>query len=190
MTYTVSVVQASEISRLAEIQWTALHSNPLIQVLYPRGATTALIEFTTESYKRSFAFPSATLIKATNDSTGEIIGFAKWVMYRQDEEQTLRQSVSGMRQKSDQSERKSNASRRSSGWVKEKALMPKMPPDCHGVLLERWGEVINSTRKRITGPRGHACRTGAPCSLECYFSNFAKNLLGTFLLLNVQISYR
>ncbi|KAG8531431.1 uncharacterized protein KY384_003060 [Bacidia gigantensis] len=143
MPYTVAAVQAHEVSRLAEIQWAALHNNPLIQVLYPRGATAALSSFTTESYKRSFTFPSASLIKATNDATGEIVGFAKWVHYRQDEDQALRQSLSGIRQKSEQSEGASVASRRGSGWVKEKNLMPKMPPDCHGVLLERWGDIIN-----------------------------------------------
>lgn len=171
MTYSVSLVQTADIPRLAEIQWAALNSNPLTQVLYPRGPTPALSDYTIGSYKRTATFPSAKLIKATNTATSEIVGFAKWILYRKDEELSLRQSVGGIRQKSD-------SSRRSSGWEKETRLMPTMPPDCHGILLEKWGDIINKTRKRLTGPKGHACRSGAPCSLECYFSNFADNLWG------------
>lgn len=172
MPYAVTPIQPSDIPRIVEVQWAALSSNPLTQVLYPRGATAELTAFTIASYQRSLTFPSATIIKATNESTGEVVGFAKWILYRQDEEQELHQSGEGSQRGS------KGSSRRSSGWQKEKHLMPSVPPDCHGMLLERWGEVINKTRKRITGPRGHACRTGAPCSLECYFSNLAENLWG------------
>ena len=175
MAYTVSFVQPSDVPHLAAIQWAALNNNPLTQILYPRGPTPALTEYTTSSYKRSSTFPSAKLVKATNIATGEIVGFAKWILYRKDEEIGLRESVTGIRQKSAGT---GSGSRRSSGWEKEKHLMPTMPPDCHGILLEQWGQIINKTRKRISGPNGHACRSGAPCSLECYFSNFADILWG------------
>ena len=171
MPYSVSIVQPADIPRLAEIQWAALSSNPLTRVLYPRGATPALLEYTTNSYKRTSSFPSAKLIKATNDATGEIVGFAKWILYRKDEEQHLRQSVGGIRQQSAES-------RRSSGWEKETHLMPSLPPDCHGMLLERWGNTISRSRKKISGRKGHACKAGAPCTLECYLSNFADDLWG------------
>ena len=172
MPYAVTPIQPSDIPRIADIQWIALSSNPLIQVLYPRGATPELTAFTIASYQRSLTFPSVTIIKATDESTGEVAGFAKWILYRQDEEQELYHN------RGESQGGSKGSSRRSSGWQKEKHLMPSVPPDCHGMLLERWGDVINKTRKRITGPRGHACRTGAPCSLECYFSNLAENLWG------------
>ena len=171
MSYSVSAVQPADIPRLADIQWAALSSNPLTKVLYPRGPTSALLEYTNNSYRRTSAFPSAKLIKATKDATGEIVGFAKWILYRKDEEQHLRQSVSGIRQPSTQS-------RRSSGWEKEKHLMPPLPPDCHGILLEKWGDTINKTRKKVGGRRGHACKAGRPCTLECYLSSFADNMWG------------
>ena len=171
MPISIATVRPADIPHLTAIQWAALSNNPLIQVLYPRGATPALTAFTTASYERATSFPSAWLIKATDDITGEIVGFAKWIFYRQKEEESLHISAI-------MGNRDSQGSRRSSGWAKEKHLMPSMPPDCHGMLLDRWGSIINKTRKRITGPRGHACRTGAPCSLECYFSNFAENLWG------------
>ena len=166
MPYTVDLVQTPDIPQLADIQWAALGSNPLIQCLYPRGATPELTAFTTSSYQKTSTFPSAT--------TGESGGCAKWILSLQDEEADLNRGMSN-------GERRSGDSlRRSSGWQKEKHLMPSTPPDCHGVLLEHWGDTINKTRKRITESRGHACSTGAPCSLECYFANFAENLWGRF----------
>ena len=173
MAYTVAPVHPADIPHLTAIQWAALGSNPLTQVLYPRGPTPALTAFTTASYERATSFPSVQLINAINKATGEIVGFAKWIIYRQIEEETLHKGVSD-------NQGQSNGSRRNSGWAKEKHLMPSMPPDCHGMLLNRWGRIINKTRKRITGPRGHACSTGAPCSLKCYFSNFAENLWGKY----------
>ena len=174
MPYTVDLVHPPDVPRLANIQWAALKDNPLIHCLYPRGATRELIDFTTLSYQKALTFPSATLLKATDDATGEIVGFAKWILYRQDEETQLRPSLS-----SDGQRRSGGSSRRSSGWQKEKHLMPSAPPDCHAVLLEHWGDIMSKTRKRIPGPRGHACSTGAPCSLECYFANFSENLWGS-----------
>ena len=171
MSYTVVPLQPADIPNLVEIQWAALSNNPLIQVLYPKGATPALTAFTAASYQRALTFPSATILKAIDESTGEIVGFAKWIYYRQEEEQNLHQSAAN-------GQRQSQGSRRSSGWQKEEGLMPTIPPDCHYMLLDKWGSIINKTRKRITGLRGHACSTGAPCSLECYFSNFSEKLWG------------
>ena len=190
MPYTVNPLQPADILHLAEIQWAALKGNPLTSALYPRGPTPALLTFTTVSYQRSFAFPSVTLLKATDDATGEIVGFAKWVLYDQNEEQRLHQS-------NRVEERLSQGSKRSSGWEKDVYLRPSLPPDCYGPLLERWGSVINKTRSMINGPRGHGCRTGLPCSLECYFASFAEKLWGgvsptskNFVLLTLRSSAR
>ena len=179
MPYIIEAVVPADIPHLTTIQWAALSHNPLIQILYPKGATPALIAFTTSSYERATSFPSARLIKATDETTGEIVGFAKWIIYRQNEEEALHSDVI-------EGSRHSRGSRRSSGWAKERHLMPSIPPDCHGVLLEKWGHVIQKTRKRITGPRGHACRTGAPCSLECYFSNLAESMWGMMSVRRLQ----
>ena len=174
MTYAVSTVQPTDIPRLAEIQWAALSSNALTTVLYPRGATSELMEYTIQSYKRTATFPSAKLVKATNTVTGEVVGFAKWVVYRRDDEIGMWPSVSRAHQRWSQT-------RRSSGWKRDREVMPTMPPDCHGILLEKWGEIIQKTRKGLSGEQGHACTKGLPCSLDCYFSSFADNLWGMIL---------
>ncbi|KAL9102420.1 MAG: hypothetical protein Q9163_002442 [Psora crenata] len=151
MPYTIAPVNPADIPFLTAIQWAALSTNPLIQVLYPRGATPALKAFTIASYERAITFPSARLIKATDDATGELVGFAKWIIYHP-----------GHEEENPNGRESGQESRRRSGWVRDKYMMPPMPPDCHGTLLERWGNIINRTRKRITGPRGHACRIGTP----------------------------
>ncbi len=175
MTFAIALVKPTDIARLTDIQWTALSRNPLIQTLYPRGTTVALTDFTSTSYTKVLEYPSVHLIKATDEDTGEIVAFAKWILYRQNEEENLHGRNRSITPKNGSS---NGGSRRSSGWQKEERESPSTPPDCHGVLLDRWGTIITKTRKWLSGPRGHACKSGAPCSLECYFSSFAPNIWG------------
>lgn len=190
--FNVSPVTIDDVSLLTAIQWAALGTNPLIRTLYPKGATSGLLAFTDTCYKRALQYPSVRLIKATHDETGVIVAFAKWIIYRKDQEQALEgpktdalgkfkvhnagEEVSWPEPLAN--EPKESVGRRLSGWERDEDQSLSQPPDSDPKTLQAWGNIITRTRNNVSGPKGHACKFETPCSLECYFSSFAENLWG------------
>ena len=170
MPFTVAPATSIDIPYLSTIQWAALLSNPLIQTLYPQGPTPALTAFTKESYQKAIQFPSVRLIKAIDEERGEIVAFAKWILYPE-EQQDLLTLAEGDAENKD--------ARRASGWVTEEEL-PQRPQGVNEKALGAWNSKITSTRTRIMRKRKQVCHTEGGCSLECYFASFAPALWGRF----------
>lgn len=164
MPFIISPVSLGDISHLAAIQWAALENNPLIQACYPHGPTATLAAFTTASYEKASRYPSVRLIKATDDASGEIVAFAKWVVYLQEQRE---KSAGGGEERADQT---------AWGWRREE--MRAVPPDCDQRVLAEWNGSLTKMRRRIMGGRGHVCRSKPLCSLECYLACFSANLWG------------
>ena len=164
MTFTIAPALPNDIPYLSTIQWAALLSNPLIQTLYPQGPTPALTAFTRESYNKAIQYPSVRLIKATDTERGEIVAFAKWIIYPEEDidewdgADTVR-------------------TQRSGSWANVEE--PQRPQEANERALRAWNEVISRTRRGIMGNRQHACQQAVgECSLECYFACFAPRLWG------------
>lgn len=164
MTFTIAPAQPNDIPYISTIQWAALLSNPLIQTLYPQGPTPALTAFTRESYKKAIQYPSVRLIKATDVERGEIIAFAKWIVYPEGNIDEWDDTAAGQRQ-------------RSGSWTNVEES--QRPQEANERALGAWNASIGRTRRRILGNRRHACQqAGKECGLECYFACFAPRLWG------------
>lgn len=170
MTLSISLALPSDIPYLSTIQWAALFNNPLVQTLYPQGPTPALTAFTRESYQKAIQFHSVRLIKATDQEQGEIIAFAKWIIYAEEEIDPV-QPVKGHLE--DEEEGKS-----ASGW--EYIDKPPRPEGVNEKALYGWNAIISRTRMKIMRKKGHACHSEGECSLECYFASIAPSLWGRF----------
>lgn len=165
MPYTVSAALPEDIPVLSTIQWAALLTNPLIHTLYPQGPTPALIDFTQDSYQKAIHFPSVRLIKAADNATGEIVAFAKWIVYPE-EKNSL-----------DDLEEQREVQASNGGWGgKEK---PQNPEGVNEKALRAWNGIITRTRRRLMMLREHICRSETGCSLACYFGSIAPALWGT-----------
>lgn len=165
MPYIVCPVLPCDIPYLSSIQWAALSRNPLVETLYPEGPTPALTAFTRDSYQRALRFPSVRLIKAVDEDNGEIVGFAKWIVYP--EEDHLLGEEGGKAQEKD------------GGWRhgKQKEEGTSRPEGVDERALGAWNDVIARTRKKIMRSMEHKCRLKRRCSLECYFGSIAPALL-------------
>lgn len=164
MPFTVSAVLPSDIPSLSSIQWAALLNNPLVNTLYPEGLTPALTAFTRDSYLRALSFPSVRLIKAVDEGSGEIVGFAKWIIYPE-EDHLLREGWWKGKEKD-------------GGWRhgKQKDGATSRPEGVDERALGAWNDVIARTRKKIMQSMGHKCSLKGGCSLECYFGSIAPAL--------------
>ena len=164
MPYAVSPALPSDIPILSTVQWAALLSNPLTQTLYPKGPTPALTTFTRHSYQNAIQFPSVRLIKATDEDSGEIVAFAKWILYPEAKNDLIEID-------SDAKGEETNK-----GWTNEQT--PARPEDVDERALEAWNKVITKTRRKVMASRKHTCYKGGDCSLECYFASIAPALWG------------
>ena len=168
MTFTIAPAQPNDIPYISTIQWAALLSNPLIQTLYPQGPTPALTAFTRESYKKAIQYPSVRLFKATDVERGEIIAFAKWIIYPEENIDDWDNTAAEQRQ-------------RSGSWSNVEE--PQRPQEANERALRAWNDIIGRTRRGVLGNRRHACQqVGKECSLECYFACFAPRLWGKYPL--------
>ena len=170
MVFEISPVRSADIPTITAIQWAALQSNPLIQTLYPRGATPALAQFTTKSYQKASGFPSVRLIKATDPDSGQIAAFAKWIVFRKDEQPREESQGEELNEKTNEEDVNTGG-----GWRKEKKVSE--PPDCFTRALIDWNDVITRTRRGIMGNRRHSCFSEPTHSLSCYFACYSKNLM-------------
>ena len=165
MTYKIALVEAADLPTITTIQWSALRGNPLTQTLYPRGPTSELAKFTTASYERARAYPSVRILKAVDDETGQIVAFAKWIIYenngRRYEQQDIRDEAS--------TELPEVAE-----WNKEPKV--QLPPHCYTRALNDWNNSIARMRKGIIGRRKHSCLFSSKHSLSCYFACYSMNL--------------
>ena len=167
MTYAVDFVEAVDLATIATIQWSALRDNPLIQTLYPRGPTSELVEFTAASYERTRTYPSVRIVKATDDETGQIVAFAKWIVYNDHEQQSDQVDVEGEVDKDDPVVRE---------WSNKEAKTQKPPPHCYTRALNDWNNRIVKMRKSILDHRNHSCVSRSKHSLSCYFACFSMSL--------------
>lgn len=165
MPFKITPVIQDDIPVLTTIQWAALHDNALIKSIYPRGPTSALVEFTNSSYRSALGFPTVHLIKATDEASGQVVAFAKWIIFRQDEH-TDKESphVDGT----------ANDLPGGHGWRRQQTV--KAPPDCYSRVLRDWNRVITKTRKGLMANRRHSCQETPIHSLSCYFASYAKDL--------------
>lgn len=176
--FVVGPAEPRDIPYLSTIQWAALLSNPLIQTLYPLGPTPALTAFTRDSYSKAMTYPSVRLIKATDIERGEIVAFAKWIVYPEEGEKD--EDEEGLNEKEDthSMNEKSNAPR-SNSWVNVEGEKSSKPDGVNERALRAWNEVMNRTRRGIMGNRRHHCHSKTEeHGLECYFACFAPRLWG------------
>jgi len=169
MPFTVSTVLPSDIPHLSTIQWAALLSNSLIQTLYPQGPTPELTAFTRASYQKAIQFPSVRLIKAIDEERGEIVAFAKWIVYPTRQEEL---------DQSSENDTENEEVNPSSEWGNVE--VPQKPDGVDERALRAWNAIITKTRTRIMSIRKHSCQSTAGCSLECYFTSIAPALWGRF----------
>ncbi|KAL6716941.1 hypothetical protein ACLMJK_004853 [Lecanora helva] len=165
MTFTVSPACPSDIPYLSIIQWAALLSNPLTQTLYPQGPTRALTAFTRESYQKAIEFPGVRLIKATDPERGQIVAFAKWIIYPEEQGKLVR----------------SNGTSAEDGEVKPASVWgnvktPSIPEGVNEKALGAWNGIITKTRTKIMQNRKHTCDSEDGCSMDCYFASVARAL--------------
>ena len=73
----------TETSQLPAVQWEALVSNPLYQIMFPKGSTPALLDYTFVQTQKHSRFPSVRFYKVTDTDClpSKIVGFAKWIIY-------------------------------------------------------------------------------------------------------------
>ena len=164
MPYAVSAALASDIPTLSTVQWAALLSNPLTQTLYPKGPTSALANFTSHSYQKAIKFPSVKLIKATDEHSGEIVAFAKWILYPENKDKLI------------DFDHETTPEDSNGGWAVEEA--PSRPEDVDERALKAWNRAIDRTRRKILANKRHSCSRKDGCSLECYFASLAPVLWG------------
>ena len=169
MTFTVSLALPNDIPHLSTIQWAALSNNPLIQTLYPQGATPALTAFTKESYEKAVQFPSVRLIKATEEERGEIVAFAKWVVYSGKHNNLIG---------TDGDDNENKEEEQASGWANKES--PPRPEGVDEKALLAWNTAITKSRTRVMRKRKCARHSAGGCSLECYFASIAPALWGRF----------
>ena len=164
MPYVVSAALASDIPIFSTVQWAALLSNPLTQTLYPKGPTPALTKFTRHSYQNAIKFPSVKLIKATDQESGEIVAFAKWILYPETKSDLIDIDDEAKQEDSN------------GGWTAEDT--PAQPEDVDERALKAWNRAIDRTRRKILTNKRHSCARKDGCSLECYFASLAPTLWG------------
>lgn len=101
------------------------------------------------------------MIKAIDEESGAIVGFAKWIVYP--EEEDLLGEEGGGEKKED------------GGWRHNKGEgeVTLKPEGIDERALRAWNNVIARTRKNIMGSRTHACKSEGECSLACYFASIA-----------------
>ena len=171
MPFAVSPALPDDIPFLSTIQWAALLSNPLIQTLYPLGPTSALTEFTRDSYHKALTFPAVRLIKAVDEERGDIVAFAKWILYsgdaKEEQDDLIQLDPDHVNDKQD---------RRVSGWEHDE--IPQKPQGVDERALQAWNTAIAQTRSSIMHKRRHTCQSLSGCSLECYFATIAPALWG------------
>ena len=168
MPFSVTLALPNDIPELSTIQWAALLNNPLIQTLYPQGVTPALATFTKDSYIKALQYPSVRLIKAVDVESGEIVAFAKWILYSEQKEELIQL---------EEDEWVSGRAPKEGGW--RHSGVPKRPDGVDEKALAAWNNVMTRTRKEIMRRRKHDCRNPGHCSLECYFASIAPALWGT-----------
>lgn len=164
MPFSISPVLPCDIPYLSSIQWAALLRNPLVQTLYPQGPTSALTAFTIDSYRRALEYPTVRLIKAVDDESGEIVGFAKWIVYAEEDH------LSG--------EGEGEGEMQDRGWRhgKNGEEDTPRPEGVNERALGAWNEVITRTRKKVMRSMAHKCNLKGGCSLHCYFGSIASAL--------------
>ena len=163
MVFEIAPALPTDIPYLSTIQWAALLSNPLIQTLYPQGPTPDLTAFTRDSYNRAIQFPSVRLIKATDKERGEIVAFAKWIVYP---EEDIDEWPGAQK------------TQRSGSWAH--VGEPEKPKEVNEKALRAWNDIISRTRRGIMRNRRHECHAVGECTLECYFGCFAPRLWGKY----------
>ena len=166
MVFILEPVKSGDIPSITIIQWSALQNNPLIQTLYPRGPTPSLTDFTIISYQKSIQYPSVRLVKAVDPDSGVVVAFAKWIVFRKDEQES-EEAVDGNQ---DQQRTRPNG-----GWNKTKKSSE--PPDCYTRALKEWNGLMTRTRRGIMGNQRHSCASEPTHSLSCYFACYDKNLM-------------
>ena len=167
MVFTISPALPDDIPYLSNIQWAALGSNPLTQTLYPQGPTPSLAAFTKESYQRAIQYPSVRLIKATDEEQGEIVAFAKWIIYPEDQGDVIQLNENG---------EKDDVFKPASGW--ESIEKPDIPQGVDKRALSAWNTVITKTRAKMLQKKNHFCQLRNGCTLQCYFSSISPALWG------------
>lgn len=179
MPFAISPALPSDIPYLSTIQWAALLSNPLIQTLYPEGPTPALTAFTRRSYEKALSFSSVRLIKATDVERGEIVAFAKWIVYPDEEAD---EDLIDLVKEEGEGEGKEEKVKPDGGWGKGNGEVAQRPEGVDEKALGAWNDIMTRTRRGIMGNRGHNCDTraeeGTGCGLECYFKSIAPALWG------------
>ena len=168
MPCTVALVEPADLSSIATIQWSALRDNPLTQTLYPRGLTADLVKFTTASYEKACTYPSVRIIKATDDETGQIVAFAKWVIYKQEE-----QEDDEMKEAHAAGENLREG--KNEGWHSGKASL-QSPPHCYTRVLDDWNRRVTSMRTGVMSNKRHSCRSTSKHSLSCYLACYSTKM--------------
>ena len=163
MVFNIAPALPTDIPYLSTIQWAALLSNPLIQTLYPQGPTPDLTAFTRDSYNRAIQFPSVRLVKATDTERGEIVAFAKWIVYP---EEDIDEWPGAQK------------TQRSGSWAH--VGEPEKPKEVNEKALRAWNDIISRMRRGIMRNRRHECHAVGECTLECYFGCFAPRLWGKY----------
>ena len=174
MVFKIEPVKSGDIPSITIIQWAALQSNPLIQTLYPRGPTPSLTDFTVTSYQNAQRFPSVRLMKAVDPDTGNAVAFAKWIVFRKDEQESERAVEEDLTGETAPAP-PPPPPKVNGGW--HKAKRRSEPPDCYVRALEDWNGIITRTRKGMMGNRRHSCASEPTHSLSCYFACYAKHLM-------------
>lgn len=168
MPFTVALVEPADIPTITTIQWSALRDNPLTQALYPRGLTPELADFTTASYAQAREYPSVRIVKAIDDETGQIVAFAKWIIYEQEEQENNQHTV-GYRSGEDV------PAGGEGEWRKGKTKL-QPPPHCYTRVLMDWNRRIATMRKTVMANRQHSCLSPQKHSLSCYLACYSRNL--------------
>ena len=83
MTIEYSPILETEVCQLPDIQWEALLSNDLYRIMFPKGATPALLDYTSVQARRHIRYPCVRFYKATDKdrSQSKLVAFAKWIIY-------------------------------------------------------------------------------------------------------------
>lgn len=94
MALRIENITSEDIPAIAKIHYDSLLTNLPNQMIYPKGATAALLSRTEKRYTTVLdSDPEARLLKIVDDETGEIIAFAEWHVFETVEQEGRRKDL-------------------------------------------------------------------------------------------------
>lgn len=80
----LQLAPASEVDlpKILEVQFAAFAQDPVISLIFPVATSSSPFEKALDRAREDFRNPDVAFMKVTDTETGEIVSFAKWLIYK------------------------------------------------------------------------------------------------------------